>query len=43
MYKLRALLNHLLKKDVKWNWTDECKKVFEKLKTALTSNYTLQP
>ena len=23
---LRGPLNHILKKDVKWNWTDECKK-----------------
>ena len=41
MHKVRAPLNHLLKKDVKWNWTDECKKAFEKLKTALTSNLAL--
>ena len=38
MHILRAPLNHLLQKDVKWNWTDECKKAFEKLKTSLTSN-----
>ena len=38
---LRALLNLLLKKDVKWNWMDKCKKAFEKLKTALTSNLAL--
>ena len=41
MHILRSPLNHLLKKDVKWNWMDECKKVFEKLKTALTSNLAL--
>ena len=41
MHVLRATLNHLLKKDVKWNWTDECKNAFGKLKTALTSNLTL--
>ena len=41
MHILRAQLNHLLKKDVKWNWTDEYKKEFEKLKTALTSNLAL--
>ena len=41
MHILRALLNHLLKKDVKWNWTDKYKKAFEKLKTALTSNLAL--
>ena len=41
MHMLRVPLNHLLKKDVKWNWTDECTKAFEKLKTALTSNLAL--
>ena len=41
MHILRAPLNHLLNKDVKWNWTDECKKAFEKLITALTSNLAL--
>ena len=33
MHILRAPLNYLLKKDVKWNWTDKCKKAFRKLKT----------
>ena len=41
MLILRALLNHLLKKDVKWNRMDEWKKAFEKLKTLLTSNLAL--
>ena len=41
MHILRGPLNHLLKKDVKWNRTDECKKAFEKLKTALMSNLVL--
>ena len=41
MHILRAQLNHLLKKDVKWNWTDKCKKAFEKLKIALSSNLAL--
>ena len=41
MHILRAPLNHLLKKDVKWNWTDECKNTHEKLKTALMSNLAL--
>ena len=41
MHILRTPLNHLLKKDVKWNWTDKCKKAFKKLKTALTSNLAL--
>ena len=34
-------MNPLLKKDVKWNWTNECKKSFEKLKTVQTSNLAL--
>ena len=37
MHILRALLNHFLQKDVKWNWMDE----FENLKTALTLNLAL--
>ena len=41
MHALRAPLNHLLKKDIRWKWMDECKKTFEKLKTALTSNLAL--
>ena len=41
MHIIRTPLNHLLKKDVKWNWTDECEKAFEKLKSALTSNLAL--
>ena len=41
MHTLRAPLNHLLWKDIKWNWTDECKKAIKKLKTALTSNLAL--
>ena len=41
MYKLSAPLNHLLKKDVKWNWMDECKKALKKLKTALIPNLAL--
>ena len=41
MHLPRASLNHLLKKDVKCHWTDECKKAFEELKTTLTSNLAL--
>ena len=41
MHTLRAPWNHLLKKDVKWNWSDYCQKAFVKRKTALMSNLTL--
>lgn len=41
MHDLRAPLNNLLKKDVKWNWTDKCQQAFEKIKSALTSDLAL--
>ncbi|UYV76585.1 hypothetical protein LAZ67_14001278, partial [Cordylochernes scorpioides] len=40
--KLRAPLNNLLKKDIKFTWTDECQKSFEALKEALVSKPILQ-
>ena len=45
MHTLKAPLNKLLKKDVKWNWLVNCQKAFDNLKTALTSDltHTLQP
>ena len=46
MHILRAPMNHLLKKDIKWNLTDECKKAFEKFKNCANvklSFDTLQP
>ena len=33
---LSAPLNKLLRKDVPWNWADECRLSFEKIKNALT-------
>ena len=33
---LSAPLNKLLRKDVPWNWADECRLSFEKIKKALT-------
>lgn len=32
MQNLRAPQNNLLKKGVKWNWTDKCEKAFEEIK-----------
>ena len=32
--KKQVPLNNLLKKEVKWNWTDDCQKSFENLKNA---------
>ena len=32
MHNLWAPLNNLLKKDLKWHWTDKCQKAFKKIK-----------
>ncbi|GFX47423.1 transposon Tf2-6 polyprotein [Trichonephila clavipes] len=39
---LRHPLNMLLKKDVKFNWTDECQNAFEKLKESLITKPILR-
>ncbi|GBN55346.1 Transposon Ty3-G Gag-Pol polyprotein, partial [Araneus ventricosus] len=39
--KLRYPLNQLLKKDVKFNWTNECQDAFDKLKETLTTKPVL--
>ena len=41
MHMQKARLNHLLKKDVKWNGTAECKNAFKKLKTPVTLKLAL--
>ncbi|UYV72355.1 hypothetical protein LAZ67_9002766 [Cordylochernes scorpioides] len=39
--RLRAPLNKLLKKDVKWNWKPDCQQAFTTLKESLTSKPVL--
>ncbi|UYV68693.1 K02A2.6-like, partial [Cordylochernes scorpioides] len=39
--RLRAPLNKLLKKDVKWNWNTDCQQAFITLKESLTSKPVL--
>ena len=34
-------LNHLLKKDTSWKWSEDCQQSFIKLKEALTSTTVL--
>ena len=41
MYELRAPLNELLKKNVKWVWTEDCEKAFKKIKNYLLSDLAL--
>ncbi|XP_062711752.1 uncharacterized protein K02A2.6-like [Aedes albopictus] len=41
MKDLRAPMDYLLKKNVKWEWTDSCQKSFEKFKTLLKSDLLL--
>lgn len=41
MRELRAPLDKLLLKDVKWNWTKECQLAFEKAKSTLQSDLLL--
>jgi len=41
MHQLRGPLNHLLVKDVKWNWSADCQAAFERIKALLTSDLLL--
>ena len=38
MHELRALLNNLLKKEIKWDWSDKCEIAFKEIKKVLTSD-----
>ena len=41
MHNLRAPLNKFLKKGAKWEWSEVCQKVFDKIKNILTSELSL--
>lgn len=41
MSDLTAPMNHLLQKDVPWNWTKECEKSFNRFKSILQSDLVL--
>ena len=41
IHNLRAPLNELLKKGVKWEWTKECESAFQKIKRCLLSDLAL--
>ena len=41
IHNLRAPLNNLLKKDVKWEWTKECEFAFQKIKRCLLAELAL--
>lgn len=41
LHRLRAPMNHLLSKNVKWNWSTECQKSFDKVKSLLISDLLL--
>lgn len=38
IHKVKALLNELLKENIKWVWTEKCQKEFNELKDVLTSD-----
>ena len=37
-HRIRSPLNHLLKKEIIWNWSPECKAAFAKTKASLSSD-----
>ena len=41
MHELRRPLDQLLRKDVKWKWSNECQQAFEKFKSTLQSDLLL--
>nr|CAX83705.1 Gag-Pol polyprotein [Schistosoma japonicum] len=41
LHRLRAPMNHLLSNNIKWNWSTECQKSFDKVKSLLTSDLLL--
>ncbi|TNN05469.1 Transposon Tf2-11 polyprotein, partial [Schistosoma japonicum] len=41
MHVIRSPLNHLLHKDVTWNWTPDCEAAFNKLQSIISSRLLL--
>ena len=41
LHNMRAPLNHLLKNNIEWNWSNNCQAAFDKLKTMLSSDLLL--
>ena len=41
VHNLRAPLNELLKKGIKWNWSKECESAFQRIKKCLLSDLAL--
>ena len=41
--KIAVPITHLLKKDVRFVWTDECQKAFDELRSKLSTNPILRP
>ena len=41
LHRIRSPLNHLLKKEITWNWSPECKASFAKIKASLSSDLLL--
>lgn len=43
MCELKASLNNLLKKDAKWNWSNNCRRMFQDSKGIFFPDLVLSP